>query len=267
MSSLPPSCSIDGCLRPYKCKGFCAFHYKRFQTGIPLDAPLLRAPGRTCTYPGCERDFMARGYCGLHYKRFMAGRDMEGKREVKTCVVEGCHKDARARGFCKNHYRSLYYKNRPSPTRRCSVENCDRPHHARDLCEKHYLRHNAGVTSPEVENNRYSGRGCFIEGCPNSAGGRTGLCKSHGNWAGKYKFSPLQAIQILNSGYSCAICDQKIGRFSINIDHDHSCCPGQSTCGNCIRGFLCRACNRAIGSFSENRENVRRALAYLEGNR
>lgn len=182
-----------------------------------------------------------------------------------NCSIEGCERSTRARGMCQSHYKSRYYSTRTDPSKTCSLEDCERPHHAKGLCYRHYLRNWAGVTTPEVENDRYAGRDCFIAECPNNAGGRTGLCKSHGNWAGKYGFSILQAVQILNSGYGCDICGTPIGRFSINVDHDHSCCPGQGTCGNCIRGLLCRSCNRAIGSFSEDRENIRKALAYLGG--
>ena len=34
---------------------------------------------------------------------------------------------------------------------------------------------------------------------------------------------------------------------SFHIDHDHSCCPGSTSCGMCIRSPLCMACNILIG--------------------
>lgn len=36
------------------------------------------------------------------------------------------------------------------------------------------------------------------------------------------------------------------------IDHDHACCPGRLSCGNCVRGLLCSLCNKLIGLAKEN---------------
>ena len=59
----------------------------------------------------------------------------------------------------------------------------------------------------------------------------------------------------------CWICfDAK----AINIDHDHSCCPGTYSCGNCIRGILCNNCNTAIGLLKDSPKVINSALLYLE---
>ena len=53
-------------------------------------------------------------------------------------------------------------------------------------------------------------------------------------------------------------------RWESNIDHDHDCCPGDTTCGNCVRGLLCRDCNLMIGHAKDNLDTLKRAVEYLE---
>lgn len=33
----------------------------------------------------------------------------------------------------------------------------------------------------------------------------------------------------------------------LSVDHDHACCPGDGSCGKCIRGVLCVGCNFVLG--------------------
>lgn len=69
----------------------------------------------------------------------------------------------------------------------------------------------------------------------------------------------------------CAICltdaprDVRTGRF--HVDHDHSCCPGTTSCGECVRGLLCHACNTALGNFADDRTRLLRAIDYLDRRR
>lgn len=50
----------------------------------------------------------------------------------------------------------------------------------------------------------------------------------------------------------------------LHIDHDHKCCPGQYTCGKCVRGVLCNLHNVGIGMFNDDTEMLKRAIIYLE---
>ena len=63
----------------------------------------------------------------------------------------------------------------------------------------------------------------------------------------------------------CALCEQPPrGKRRLVVDHDHSCCPGNSSCGNCVRGLLCDACNRGLGMLGDDLESLQLAVAYLE---
>lgn len=63
-------------------------------------------------------------------------------------------------------------------------------------------------------------------------------------------------------GWSCAICNVKSDKFV--IDHDHACCPGAYSCGNCIRGVLCHSCNSGIGFFADSVDRLTSAMLYLQ---
>jgi hypothetical protein len=62
---------------------------------------------------------------------------------------------------------------------------------------------------------------------------------------------------------SCKICLKPFADTTPCVDHNHECCPGERSCGKCIRGLLCNACNRGLGHFKDNREYLRRADDYL----
>lgn len=61
----------------------------------------------------------------------------------------------------------------------------------------------------------------------------------------------------------CAICGASDRTW--HMDHDHACCPGQNSCGKCLRKILCGPCNQALGLFQDNPALLHRAMMYLEG--
>ena len=67
-------------------------------------------------------------------------------------------------------------------------------------------------------------------------------------------------------GGVCAICERPdpSGR-SLAVDHDHSCCPGKTSCGECVRSLLCGNCNTGIGKFQDDVQLLQAAIAYLGG--
>jgi len=63
----------------------------------------------------------------------------------------------------------------------------------------------------------------------------------------------------------CAICQtDKPGSKGFHVDHDHSCCTGSRSCGDCVRGLLCFPCNIGIGLLRDNPATLRSALRYLD---
>lgn len=75
-----------------------------------------------------------------------------------------------------------------------------------------------------------------------------------------YSLTDEQIISMLHNA-ECAICARV---DNLNIDHDHSCCPGEQSCGKCVRGILCRSCNTALGYAKDSIETLGGMIAYLK---
>lgn len=64
----------------------------------------------------------------------------------------------------------------------------------------------------------------------------------------------------------CAICGGDARSFtrSLAVDHDHSCCNHDKSCGKCLRGLLCNGCNAGLGNFKDDIDRLKKAIIYLE---
>ncbi len=78
----------------------------------------------------------------------------------------------------------------------------------------------------------------------------------------KYKMTKAMYEGLLESQNGvCAICKGLPNRKFLAVDHDHSCCPTEKTCGECIRGLLCGSCNSFLGRVNDNPNSL---IAYLQ---
>lgn len=73
-----------------------------------------------------------------------------------------------------------------------------------------------------------------------------------------YKLTPDAYRALLANG--CEVCGS---REDLCIDHDHNCCPGPRTCGNCIRGVLCQRHNKAEGLLNGSPDEAMALAAYM----
>lgn len=61
----------------------------------------------------------------------------------------------------------------------------------------------------------------------------------------------------------CAICGEIDEDKPLHVDHDHRCCSGAQTCGQCIRALLCQGCNTTLGHMKDDPKRLMAAAAYL----
>jgi hypothetical protein len=106
------ACSVDGCDKPVKTRGWCQQHYMRwwkhgdpevvYPDGAKRGRPRLATE---CSIEGCEKPGpYYRGWCKGHYWRWQKYGDPLGGWVRDVCSVEGCDRPRNARGWCRMHY-------------------------------------------------------------------------------------------------------------------------------------------------------------------
>lgn len=226
-------CSVENCEVGARSGGLCSTHALWKKAGKDLNDPVRRQRRKhsgKCSYPGCDRPYYGSGYCAGHYQRSKNGRDMDAPFRVsykdRKCTHPGCDRPYLASGYCSLHY---------DRSRRYSTLDMDAPAKKMHIGLKY----------------------CTVEGC-DSLHQSSGFCRRH---AHLYQTHSMTAEQMAFYGSQpCQIC----GSFEKpSIDHDHNCCPGNKSCGKCIRGVLCRGCNSGLGMFGDDPEKLEAAAGYL----
>ena len=234
------TCSSTACGKPAKARGFCRKHYEadcKTNPAVKRMGVRVSNIGEMCSHNGCHQPARTKLLCELHYGRLLTGKPLDDPRTTvnlgKKCLVESCHSGAATKGFCRRHYqrqRSAVLIDAPWRTKYSSDARCD------------------------------------FDGCGKKPTGN-GYCKTHDQTVrlyGKEAFSHI--YRFIKSG--CDICGSKIqasqaGKVLWRVDHNHSCCKGKKTRGDCIRGVLCHQCNVALGLFKDSPEVLEAALSYL----
>lgn len=83
----------------------------------------------------------------------------------------------------------------------------------------------------------------------------------------KYKISCWDYYNLLDlQGGKCKICGRSEDEFArrLHVDHDHNCCPGNRSCGMCVRGLLCPNCNIGLGKVMDDLTIIQSMIEYLE---
>jgi len=253
---------------------------------------------RTCSIEGCDRPQRGRGWCNVHYCRWYRNGDPEYQappREKDVCSVDGCSRHVSGRGWCATHYLRWWKKSDPGSAviqkyneKRlpCTFEGCSNVSSGRGLCSGHWrqdikgrqlrpLQRRTDPRARDAAGYKYCGTcdswlpvGHFTRAVDRADGlsARCSRCERSQSLKRKYGITLDDYEKTLaGQGGGCAVCrkTEAINGRRLAVDHDHGCCPGRITCGRCVRGLLCSSCNLHLGAIGDNLDHVEAMATYL----
>ncbi len=188
----------------------------------------MRKEHETCTMEGCERPHKARGYCQTHYMQFKRGITPVGPIMVRIrdkppeCVEDGCYEPVKAKGLCKMHYQRLLrhghtmYRNRTTPAKPCAIETCGNHAYAKGLCHAHYTKQRkwkaAGVDAARYQEMLHTQGGvCAI--CHQPETHRDGLSGKPKDLAVDHDHATGAVRALL-----CSSCNTALGLFNDSVE-------------------------------------------------
>lgn len=147
----------------------------------------------------------------------------------------------------------------------CSYEECDKDARTKGMCRTHYQREWANTTkTPETLARQAERQREYTERLRQN-GSLPVKTRKTNLWV-MFRLTPEQYdTMLLQQDFSCAICRRHMSEFekNLSVDHDHSCCPGARSCGECVRGLLCSNCNTGIGMLQDRADVLESATEYL----
>ena len=174
----------------------------------------------------------------------------------QTCTINNCERTHFAKGLCNAHWQRMRYAkkmDRPIRYNRPNGETKVRNEKGEKFCIncKLWVAENNFQINPQSADKRQP----YCNGCRSSRD----IIKKYG-----ITKSEMQSM-LKKQGGGCEICGAETpqGDKRWHVDHDHSCCNGVITCGECVRGILCGFCNRALGQFFDSPENLSKARDYI----
>lgn len=110
-SRLHDFCTVDGCGRKHKSRGYCQTHYMQFRRDGRVTTPVINTRVRVkpdhCIVEGCDKPVKGKGLCGMHWARKLRHghtRYAERTKPPKICTWPACENWLYASGFCHRHY-------------------------------------------------------------------------------------------------------------------------------------------------------------------
>lgn len=255
-------CSAENCQNVVSTKsnGYCSTHNWRLKHWGQLSAEFAC---QSCGQKFERKDKMSCNSCLKIERQKRANETAKKKRQQRKvdCGVDGCAVKVfpkKLRGMCKFHY------NEWKSTEVCSFGMCMNLIDSLGLCSKHVQQLRSGRLGKKCQD-------CGV-GLPDKHKVRCVSCSARWElektkqW-NRHGISEVIYWTILAlQDYKCADCGESVfdHRRIFVIDHDHSCCSGSRSCGNCVRAILCMQCNAGRGMFQDDPSVMRRAADNLE---
>jgi hypothetical protein len=194
---------------------------------------------------------------------------VNGGRSGYVCGVVDCDKPHAASGVCAMHYARA--KEMPDGRRYlaeefyihladlCGFDDCTREARSGFLCNDHARQQKRFGYTWALGTCRECGElgdgGRWIDPCRK--------CQTHpGRRHGMSRLAYESMVREQDG--RCRGCGNAFQGDRWNIDHDHTCCPGSTSCGECVRGLICSACNWALGHAGDSVDTLLNLAMYLE---